>query len=449
MLVFWCLFSIPLPALAQVQNSEMVFGLRQSFETDDNLDLDPVSEGRTSYASTALSFGLLRSTPIDQFALDVSGVLRAVNGPSVDSGLDEQRFSLAYDREGAQSAFGFNTSYFQSNIEFLRPLEDFENDDGEIDLPSDLDDLTGTGNRENYRSGLSLELGKEAPIGAALSADYSGLRYTDTNDPGLFDNDRSDFDADVFFRFTPRIETSIGADYRLYDAEDDERTRRETKVGYLGLGFEISPIARFDTQIGYTQIDTREFGVTNRTEDPSGFLKFEREMPNGIIDVKFEQVVTEDGNIRNFLIGRSLDLPTGSLAISGGYADSELDSTDFIGSLDWRQQFPRGEFSARASRSLDFDEEKGNILRTALFLGYFHEINAVSGLNFNAGYVVSDEVDDTIDQANASLSYRRAVTAEWSLNTGYRYRMREEIGEPRAQSHSVFFSLDRDFVLKP
>ncbi|CUH49067.1 hypothetical protein [Ruegeria atlantica] len=438
-----------LPASAQENGAGLVFGFNQSLETDDNLDLDPVSAGRTTFASTGLSLGFTHETPLDRIGVSASGVLRAVNGPGAESGWDNQRFQLDYGREGVQSAFGFNASYLQSNIEFLRPLQDFENPDGEIELPPDLDDLNGTGNRERYRSGLEFELGRDAPIGADFRANYLSLKYTDTTDPGLNDSDRINLDANLYLRFLPFAEGIIGADYRFFDQNDAEQTQRETKTGYAGVNVELSPIWRLEARFGYTTIDTREFGITTRTDGPTGLLRLERDMPNGTIDAELSQIVTDDGDIRNYLVGRSLELPTGGLAFTAGFADSELDSPDFIGSLNWVQELPRGEFSARFQRSLDFDEDKGNILRTALFLGYFHEINNISGINLNAGYTISDELTRTIDRANVTASYQYSLTEDWALSTGYRYRMREELTDPRAQSHSIFFNIGRDFIMRP
>lgn len=442
----FCLLS---PAPAQESGTELTFGFSQSVETDDNLDLDPVSQGRTTFASTGLSFGIARETPLDRIGLTASGVLRAVDGPGAESGFDDQRLDFGYDRDGAQSAFSFNAGYLQSDVQFIRPLEDFENDEGQIELPPDLDDLNGTGTRERYRTGLALELGQDAPIGAALAADYLALRYTDTTDPGLTDNERFNLDGEVFLRPSQRIEGVLGVGYRVFDEDDVEQTRRETTTGFLGLNAELSPIWRLEARFGYTTIDTREFGTVTRTDGPSGLLRVERDMPNGTVEAGYEQIVTEDGDIRNLTVGRSLDLPTGTFAFTAGVADSELDSADFIGSLDWVQQLPRGEVNARFARSLDFDEDKGNILRTALFLGYVHNINALSSINLNAGYTVSKELTRTIDRANFSASYQHALTSDWSLNTGYRYRMREELTDPRAQSHALFFTIGREFSARP
>ncbi|MCB4458562.1 hypothetical protein [Leisingera sp. McT4-56] len=444
-----CFAGCLLPAAVQGNETEIAYGFSQSFESSDNLGLDPISLGSTTFASTGLTFGLLRETPLDRFGLTASGTLRAVNGPGAESGLDDQRLELSYDREGARSAFGINASYLQSDIEFLRPLEDFENDEGEIELPSDLDDLNGTGTRESYRTGFTLELGQDEPVGAAFSGEYLALRYSDTSNSSLSDNDRSNLDADLFLRFTPLVTGTLGAAYQVYDAEDEEQTRRETNTGYFGLNFEVSPILRLETQLGYTTIDTREFGTVTQTQGPSGLLRLERDMPNGIVSAEIEQIVTEDGDIRNFLAGRSLDLPAGSFAVALGVADTDAGGSDFIGSLDWSQELASGAMSARLDRSLRFDEENGNTLRTALFFDYAHDINSVSAIGLNAGYTISDKTGGKTDIGDFTVSYRHALTRDWGLDLGYRYRLREELEEPRAQSHSVFFTMRRDLVFRP
>lgn len=437
------------PALAQDNGWELIFGFRQSIETDDNLELDPVSEGRTSFAATSLSFGLTHETAIDRFGLSASGVARAADGPGSASGIDDQRVTLSYSRDGAQSSFSFDTSYSQSNIEFIRPLEDFQNEQGEIDLPPDLDDLSGTGNRERYQTGFALELGKDAPIGAELSANYLGLRYTDTTDPGLNDADRTDLAAKLNFRVSPVVTAALSLDYRLFESEDEEETRRETNTSFFDLGVELSPIWRLDAGLGYTVIDTREFGDTTRTDGLTSKVRVERDMRDGQLNAEFEQQVTDDGDIRNLTVGRDMELPSGALGFTVGLSDSDIGDIEPIGSLDWTQNLPRGEISAQLQRSVNFDDEDGNILRTALFVGYTHEINSLSSLDFNAGYTTTDESEGTTDRSNFSAAYQYELTEDWSLRTGYRYRMREELGEPRAESHAIFFNIGRDFVIRP
>ncbi len=438
-----------MPVAAQEGGTQVVLGFSQRFVTDDNLDLDPVSLGRTTFAETGLSLNLNRETPLDRFSFGASAVVRAVDGPGAQSGLDDQRLDLTYGRQGANSGFSFSAGYLQSNIEFLRPLQDFETSDGEILLPPDLDDLNGTGNRERFRTGAGLELGRGGPFEARFAAEYLALKYTDTTDPGLFDNERTNLGADFGLRLSPTVTGTFGGAYRLYNADDTEDTRRETVRNYIGLNYAITPIWNLDARFGYATIDTREFGTTTRSDGPEGLVRLVREMPNGSVSAEAEQYVTEDGEIRTLSVGRSFTLPTGDFAASIGVADSELDQSAVIGSLNWRQETAQGEFSALFRRWVEFDEEKGNVLRTGLFLGYNYQINSVSGIVLDAGYTISEEINNQIDRADFVAAYQHSITKDWAVRTGYNYRMRKERAEPRANSHSVFVTLGRDFMIRP
>jgi hypothetical protein len=434
-----------LPVAAQDGGTEMVFGFSQGLETSDNLDLDPVSLGSTTFTSTELSFGLIRETRLDRFGLIAGGVLRGVSGPGAESGLDNQSLDLSYGREGANAAFEANASYLQSNIEFLEPLDDITDDDGQIDLPPDLDELSGTGNRERYAAGVALDLGRDAPVGASFSADYLAFRYSETTDPELFDNDLSEAESEVRFRLSPVAVARLGLGYRLYEAEDAEQTRRDTSRGYAGLSVEVNPVLRLDANLGYASIDTRELGVTTQSSGLEALLRLERDMPNGTVTAEAEQYVTDDGTIRTFTAGRTLELPNGELSATLGAADSDIGQSEIIGSLGWSQELPRGGINAQLRRWVDFDEDDGNVLRTALLVDYTHDINSLSSIGLKAGYTVTDEAGGSTDRASFTAEYKYALTEDWSLDTGYRYRMREEGEGARAQSHAVFVSIGREF----
>ena len=45
--------------------------------------------------------------------------------------------------------------------------------------------------------------------------------------------------------------------------------------------------------------------------------------------------------------------------------------------------------------------------------------------------------------------YRRALTQDWSLETGYSYRLRREEGEGDAESNTLFLTLQSSFNWRP
>lgn len=437
------------PVSAEGTGPEFTFGFDQTFLSDSNLELDPVSPGTTSYSATGLSFGLDYQTPLDRFGLIASGVLRAVNGPGAESGFDDQRLGLNYIRDGAQAGFKFSTRYRQKDIQFLR-LRDFEDETGQIELPPDADDLAGTGTRESYRTEAAFEFGREAPFGGSLTVTNLILDYSDTTDPSLFDRDRTNLAGDLRLQLTPVLEGVLGSNYRLYDAQDAPATQRDTLTNFVGVNWEMSPILRLEAQLGHTTIDTEEFGLTTRTDGMEYLLRLVRDMPNGTISTGVQQVVTDDGDVRSFDVSRSLEMPLGVFEASIGVADADFSGTEIIGSLNWFQDLPSGEINAQFQRFMDYDESRGSVfLRTAFLLGYVHQINDISSLVFDAGYTLKDGADNETERANFTAAYQHSLTEDWALRTGYTYRMRDTQTIDRADSHSVFVSIGREFTLRP
>ena len=49
----------------------------------------------------------------------------------------------------------------------------------------------------------------------------------------------------------------------------------------------------------------------------------------------------------------------------------------------------------------------------------------------------------------ATASYRRALTRDWTLATGYTHRLNREEGAGTARSNTLFVTLQRDFAWRP
>ncbi|MCI2401143.1 hypothetical protein [Aliiroseovarius subalbicans] len=440
-IILGCVLSIP----AQADGLDMTFGLEQRLEADSNPGLDAGGSETEISASTQLSFGLVRETPLDRFSFTASGLVRAELSPDAELRFDDQKLGLGYAREGANSGFEIEAGYHRANIAYLQPLSDFLNDDGEIELPEDLEDLNGTGTRENLSLSTQLELGRDAPLGATFTARFLDRSYSGTTNPDLFDSQRTKLGTDIHLRLSPVAEGSLGLNYHLYDADDTEGTRRETTTTQVGIHYDVSPILQFEASLGYAIIDTEEFAITTRTEGMFGRLTAELERPNGTVTADLHSDITEDGTIHTFRIGRALDLPSGALAASIGVSKPEGGPSHLIGSLDWRHDLPTGKLNAQLLRSVGFDDDDGITTTTALALGYSHEINNVSGLNFDLNYAVIDDPTESRERGKFTAVYQRALTADWGLNAGYRYRTRDS----DAESHAIFLSIGREFSGRP
>lgn len=442
--ILGCVLSVP--ALGE---PTLTFGLNQTFEADSNPGLDAGVSETEVFTSTQLSFGLVSETPLDRFSLTASGLARAELSPDTGLRFDDRKLGLGYAREGANSGFEIEAGYQSANITYLRPLADFLNDEGTLELPEDSEDLNGTGTRETLSLNAQLELGRDAPLGATFTARFLDRSYSAASDPGLTDSQRANLGTDVHLRLSPVAEGSLELSYGLYDADDAEDTRRETITTQAGIKYDVSPILQVDASLGYATIDTEEFAVTTRTEGMFGNLAAELERPNGTVTASLGSEVTEDGTIHTARIGRVLELPRGSLAASIGVSKPEGGPSSLIGSLAWRHDLPTGNLGAQLLRSVGFDDEDGLTTTTALALGYQYEINPVSGLNFDLNYALIDEPTESRERANFTAAYQHALTADWALNTGYRYRMRDSDADPRAESHAIFLSIGREFTGRP
>lgn len=447
---FWGALGICLASGAGAQS--VTFGLDQRFEVDDNLALDLDSAGTSYQAITGLSFGYKATTPIDTFSLQASALWRAVEGPSdVRSGFDNQRITLGYTREGARAEFGVDASYRRADVAYLRPFEDFIDEEGNLILPEDLADLTGAGTRESWAVNANLETGRDMPMGFTLDAGLSGIQYRDTTNPNLTDIDRAHIAAGLRLNLSPVLTGNLGARFATYDADDAAGTYRETTSATLGLTYAASPILTLQASLGYSIIDTEEFGITTTTEGLDLRLGGIRELPNGTISAEISRRVTADGRRLTAQVARSMELPNGALSASIGATSLDGGDPDLIAALNWQHALPTGVINARLSRDVRETNTDSESLTTSLAIGYAYQINANSGLDFNASYIITDESvpGARVDRATLTAAYRHALTPDWNLYAGYRHRMRDDEGIGRAQSNMVFMSIGRQFDLLP
>jgi len=439
-----------LPARAQEGGVETVFGLGQRIEANDNLDLDTDSAGTTTLATTSLSFGLTSATPLDTLELTASTAFRVENGPNAsgtETYFDDTRLGFGYAREGATALFEVSAYLRESRVEFLRPLEDFLNDDGAIDLPEDAAELEGDGTRLSYGMNSTLELGAGGPAGLILDAGFRQLDYVDVSDPDLTDNRRAQLSATARLSFSPVTEGRFGLSYSTYEDDDAAETQRETSAATAAFVWELSPASTLEAGLGYTVVDTEEFGDTAREEGATARLALTRELPNGTLSGDIATEVTENGTRYRLGIGREMELPAGALAARVGLTALEGDSPEVTAALSWQQELPTGTLSAELSRDVRLNSNDDEQLATALALGYSYQINAVSGLNFGLRYASTDEAgpDNRIDNAAFTASYSHRLTEDWDLSAGYTYRHKDRESTGEASSNTVFLGLSREF----
>ena len=445
-----------LPALAQEAGGVLLsFGVDQQFETGNNLALETPEEGNSSIATTFLSFGLLSETATQQIGLDVGGGLQIQNTPDSDgteTSFTDPALTFFYTLEGADSTLSLSANYREADIDTLT-LSDFVNNEGLIELPEDFATLNGTGQRTDYGINAFLETGRDAPLGFVLSGGASGIEYTGSNDPSLFDIARTNAGATALLRVSPVATGTLGLRYSTYDADDDLQTYRTTTGADAGVIYSLSSRATMEASIGYTEVETEELGqATTTNSSPVGSLGIVYDMPNGEATADFDATTDEDGNERlNLVFGRSMELPDGALAYTFGLTDPQSGDVAPIGSLIWQRALPDGQISARLQRSVTTSNEDESRLSTLVAIGYDRTINDLSGIGLDLVYGQTDATatENEVRQIDLTAAYNYALTPDWNLNTGIVYQVRDEDTVGRSDSPSVFLSIGRRFDFRP
>lgn len=435
------------------------FGIDQQFSHDSNLDLDLPRVGSTTASTTRLTFGLSSETRTERLFFSAGTTAILERGPSGDTTttFDLPRYNLSYSRESARSLVSISGSYTTDLISFLRPLDDFLTElldpDGNpvlgpddepiliIDIPEDLDELQGEGRREVTRLNGRLVLGRDGPLVTTLTAGLQDFRYVDAS-PNLTDTQRYNVAAAFTARLSPVTSASLSLGLEQFRDDNLAQTRRETGRIRVGISHAVSEALSFNVLIGPTRVETREFGVTTREEGIDGNIGLSYDLPNGSIGANLTAVTDQDGTRTSFSVNRSMELPRGSLSGSLGITRDADGDTLPIGTLSYRHPLPSGNFSISLTQGFFRDASDDSVARTALAMGYSHDINSLSSLNLRAAISVRD--DGTDDRASLGATYRHEFTQDWGVNLGYRYDTRDQ-GSGRAENHGVFLSLSRSF----
>lgn len=406
------------PADAQGRDGgglRMTWGIEQRFETDSNSDLDPGGSEDTRQAATRLSFGLTSTTRESSLSFGTSGLLRIASGPDfagTEADLTDPTATIGYTRRSANADLDFSGRYRESDVAFLRPLEDFVDADGNLDLPDDLEDLNGNGTRRNLRASLGLSWGRNAPVGFGITGGYSLIDYSNTTSTALVDSRRANAGASLRVEIAPATTATAGLRFATFDDDDPTSSRRNTYGVNLGLS---------------------------------------RAVERGSWSVGFNLDDTEDGTQTGVSLGREIRLPRGSLSTRVGVAAGAEGGVDLTGSLGYSQALSRlSSVSANLTRSITQGSDDTERLLTAVSLGYSHTLSRLSSISVNVLASESEDTASNLATRNASfgVSYSRSLTQDWGMSLGYRHRIRDEDRAPSANSDSFFLTIRRNFEIK-
>lgn len=389
----------------------LTLGLSERVEATRNLALNPVSQGTTIRSDTTLNMNLSSKTRVQELAFSTSLALRAVNPAAGNTTYDviAPGLSFSYTRRGAGSEFGLNARYRSEDITFLRPLSDFVNEDGELELPDDFDDLSGSGTRKSYNASTRLRWGQDGPLGVGLSAGVAIVDYRNAS-ATLYDSERTWAAVDLSLKPGNGRSFSSTLRYSHYENDDPGTLARDTIT--------------LDNRLAFGRPAGEVFGTF------------------GIAD-------TINGTRFSLGAGLDRDLPAGNLSVAAGATRTTGGSLAFTASASASGDFPFGRLSARLRRSISENSNNNEEIRTGAGVSFSRSLTPTIDLSINANYVRSTLLSTELSTTNASIgaSIGHQLTPDWDLNLGYnrRYRNDESAGTGWVSSDTVFFGISREF----
>ena len=476
-------------AAQELRGMRATIGFDQSFEAARNRDLEIPAEGTTLRSVTGLSFALDSETRTQQFSLSTGTNLVLADGPpgTRSREITDPQFTLSYSREGVDSDFDITARYRSAEVEFLRDLDDFVNEDGELEIPEDFADLVGTARRTDYAVSTTLVLGREAaPMGLTLRAGLSGRSYTDTA-LSLTDTQTVTLGATGRMRLSPVATATLSLDTRRTQDDDVRDTRRDRDSVQLGLSYQIDPRTSLSGSIGYARLETRELGQrVESSEGATARLGLSRELPDGDISAELAAERVETGQRLTGTVGRSWERPIDTFSGSIGVTRAPDGAVNTVGALSWRRPLPQGSISANARSSVGTDsdgEERLNtsvrlnynhrfseisavslslsraeagatarrdrVARTAVSLTWDHELTALSAMRVQLRHAFAERSgpSNNSQRTDLALGYSQQLTPDWSLNGNLSYSTRRE-GGLSTSSPAISVGLGRRFDLR-
>lgn len=231
------------PVLAQSGENGLLLGLSlsQRFE----VQRADTAEDQT-FSSTGINVSAESRTRTQTLRFGAGTSLRLQDGQAE---FGARRAQFSYELRGKDSELRFSGNYSRDDIEYLRPAELILNDAGELEIPTDVGDLTGTGLRERSALDFNMSLFRNAPFGLGLSASRTDLNYSDVISTSLNDTTRSRLSLSARFDLSDALtlNTQVGQTW----IETDTMANRQiltygaslstgTRLARVGLSFDAA-----------------------------------------------------------------------------------------------------------------------------------------------------------------------------------------------------------------
>lgn len=440
----------PIIALAQdaSSGSETTFGISSTLSTTDNKFLAADNSGdkeQTTEWTNRFSVDVTEQTKVSRLSFSAASDIAIATGEVDTDGVDlsNHAVQLSYARDSATGGFSATSSFRQTDLVNQTSLLDEET--GEVTLEED------PGNRNSFINTLGYTYGEGTPFQLDLRLGYTSIWYEDTISTSYDDSERWTASVAATSRLSSVAYLTSSLSYSLVDIEDDEDTLRETSNATLSLAYDLSPIWTAEGAVGYTQI--MQSGADS-LEDQNGVnfgLSIDRDLPRGAIGVSYNHRVADLGLRNELFLNGSLAGRDLSLDYRLGLSKLDDGETDMIANVSLTQDLPNGQISFGALHNFA-TESDGTLSRsTQLSADWDHDFNSLSGVGLSATYsAVEYENSDTSDTRLTSITaqYNHALTQDWQLVGGVRYRREDEQDADVATSNTFFVTASRDITFR-
>ena len=382
----------------------LTFGIEAGAEIHSSAALAPGGEPASAIARTRLSLGYRDATPVEVFEVGVDMGLRARAGPGDRhefAGLTGPAARLSYDRAVPGARLGLVAFAERVAIALTDPAEDLDPDDP-LSFATDLRARRGEGTRLEFGVEGALELRRDAPFGASVSAGYRGRRYAGPSDPDLVDADR--YALGLALRFEPDMATLA----RL--GIESVRSVEATATGATTLSYDV-----------------------------------ERRFAAGSAGLRGTATLLDEGSrlgltLRGARAHPALDL---SARLGTNY-DTGADALALVGGLRAERDLVTGSLVLDLDRRLSTGGD-GAVLLTTLALDYGAQLTELTGLTAGIDYARADPSGPdpggpATGRASIGVALEHDLTREWALAASLRHRVEDD--GAGALAHDSVISLD-------
>jgi len=429
-------------AAAQTFNSPVQgnVGLSTQITADSNKSLSPTPLGATVTATERLTFGFLSSTRTQQFQISGSTALTFNTLPGGGTNLSAQRPNLqfSYARQAARSNLKVTARHDQQDVTNV-----YDSDPTDVvNIIVDTGTVTRTGATASYRTGVG------GPLDLSFSAAFDRRDYAGTTSPQLFDTNTATLSATANMKLSGATTGNLTIKNTRYSAADFLSTKRNTTTYSLGVTSQVSSGLTVNGSIGYQTKTTKAGGPATTQSGPRASAKITKSLPDGSIFGSIQYDATGSSNKAVLSIGRTMDLPDGTLSASVTANSVIGGSTQVLGNLKYSKQLPSGSLDVALNQSLSTNNINQDIRYTNLGIGFSKQISSTDGINLSLGLSRSEDAGagsaPTISRATVTAAYSRALTSDWNMQVGYRHRSYAQTGTPSAASDALFLTLTRN-----